>query len=677
MWLSFFCLVACSIVLLILPGFLSVYGVSGSRLFSLMIAPLLSVFLLATISIANSVLGLRATPGLILFELLCVSVAVFVIGSIARSRFCLDPVTPSLPSLGIVVFALAFSFVVSIYNYVIPLDGPSSFAQDSDNSFHLSLIRSFAESGDWSSLGVSVYSGMGENLISPSEGGFYPAAWHALAAFVCDIAGGDPCIAANVVNFTTLLIVFPLSSLLLFSVLFPDKKWAQVAGVVLSFAFSSFPWGTLLSVSGPLYPNTLGFSLVPASASLFIAFVNMLSEEQFRLKPALPYIVLLICGFVAMSLAHPNAVFTMAVFVVPFVLYKLFVYTDRFKGNLKRALILGGAIVALVVVWLLLYSSPFLHGVTHFRWASTASSSQAIINCLALSFRLPACSFVLPVIVFAGVLYSIKEWRRYAWLSCSFVFACAIYVIGASSDGTLKGLVAGFWYTDPYRLGASACLMAMPLAALGAYAIGSLLKRGFEALRFERVPTLLCVGAFAVVAIFFSYVGSYSIPGLASVTTGFGDYRWCATVSNSYDRPNQFDEDEKTFCSKVKDIVGKDLVYNNADDGSVFSYPLYDINLVYKRPLGDRRKNIDSDEQLLCQKLNEINENPEVKEILHRSGVKYILNLDYGGEPLYDRCYYGSYDPDNWRGMNELKDDNPSLKVVLSEGDCRLYEILY
>lgn len=210
----------------------------------------------------------------------------------------------------------------------------------------------------------------------------------------------------------------------------------------------------------------------------------------------------------------------MAVFVVPFVLYKLFVYTDRFKGNLKRALILGGAIVALVVVWLLLYSSPFLHGVTHFRWASTASSSQAIINCLALSFRLPACSFVLPVIVFAGVLYSIKEWRRYAWLSCSFVFACAIYVIGASSDGTLKGLVAGFWYTDPYRLGASACLMAMPLAALGAYAIGSLLKRGFEALRFERVPTLLCVGAFAVVAIFFSYVGSYSIPGLAASQRG-------------------------------------------------------------------------------------------------------------------------------------------------------------
>lgn len=179
-------------MLLILPGFLSVYGVSGSRLFSLMIAPLLSVFLLATISIANSVLGLRATPGLILSELLCVSVAVFVIGSIARSRFCLDPVTPSLPSLGIVVFALAFSFVVSIYNYVIPLDGPSSFAQDSDNSFHLSLIRSFAESGDWSSLGVSVYSGMGENLISPSEGGFYPAAWHALAAFGLRHCGWRP-----------------------------------------------------------------------------------------------------------------------------------------------------------------------------------------------------------------------------------------------------------------------------------------------------------------------------------------------------------------------------------------------------------------------------------------------------------------------------------------------------
>lgn len=219
--------------------------------------------------------------------------------------------------------------------------------------------------------------------------------------------------------------------------------------------------------------------------------------------------------------------------------------------------------------------------------------------------------------------------------------------------------------------------MAMPLAALGAYAIGSLLKRGFELLCFERIPTLFCVGALAAVAVFFSFVGNYSIPGFASVTTGFGDYRWCATFSNSYDRPNLFDEDEKAFCSKAKDIVGEDLVYNNADDGSVFAYPLYDINLVYKRSLGDRRKSINPDEQVLCEKLNEINENPEVKEILRRSGVKYILTLDYGGDPLYDRCYYGSYDPDNWRGMNALKDDNPSLKVVLSEGDCRLYEILY
>lgn len=677
MWLSFFCLSICLVTLLLCPGFLFAYGISRDRLFSLLSAPLCAVFLLATVSILNSALGLFTSPGFIMVELLSIAIAVAIIGAIARSRFGFAFTVPDLPASKVVVFALAFSFAIAIYNYAIPLDGPSSFAQDSDNSFHLSLIRSFVESGNWSSLGVSVYSGMGENQIAPFGGGFYPAVWHALAAFVCGIAGGDPCIAANVVNFTTLFIVFPFSSLLLFSVLFPDKKWAQVAGVVLSFAFSSFPWGTLLSVSGPLFPNTLGFSLVPACAALFIAFVNRVSEEQFRLKSALPYIVLLICGFVAMSLAHPNAVFTMAVFVVPFTLYRIFVYTDRFKSNLKRALVLGGAIAVFLAVWVLLYGSPFLYGVTHFRWASTASSSQAIINCLSLSFRLPACSFVLPVIVLAGVLYSIKEWRRYAWLSCSFVFACAIYIVGASSDGTLKGLVAGFWYTDPYRLGASACLMAMPLAAIGAYAIGSLLKMGFEALRFERVPTLLCVGAFAAAAVFFSFVGNYSIPGLAGVTTGFGDYRWCATFSNSYDRPNLFDEDEKAFCSKAKDIIGEDLVYNNADDGSVFAYPLYDINLVYKRSLGDRRKSINPDEQVLCEKLNEINENPEVKEILYRSGVKYILNLDYGGEPLYDRCYYGSYDPDNWRGMNALKDDNPSLKVVLSEGDCRLYKILY
>lgn len=58
-------------------------------------------------------------------------------------------------------------------------------------------------------------------------------------------------------------------------------------------------------------------------------------------------------------------------------------------------------------------------------------------------------------------------------------------------------------------------------------------------------------------------------------------------------------------------------------------------------------------------------------------GVKYILNLDYGGEPLCERCCYGLYNSDDWRGMNALKGDDPSLKVVLLQGDCRLCEIQY
>ncbi len=677
MWLSFFCLSVSLIVILIVPGFLTAYGVSGDRLLSLLGAPLITVFLLSTISILNSAFGLFSRPSLVLVELICIASIVFLSGRVVckKPHLAMRPFCSS--SYRIVIFAFAFALVVAVYNYVIPLDGPSSFVQDSDNSFHLSLIRSFAESGNWSSLSVSVYAGMGANLIAPSGGGFYPAAWHALAAFVCDMAGGDPCIAANVVNFAMLCIVFPFSSLLLFSVLFPSGRCAQVAGMVMSFAFSSFPWGTLLSVSGPLFPNTLGFSLVPACAALLIMFVRSFSERHL-FPGALPRLtILLLIGLIALGLAHPNAVFTLVVFVAPFILFKVFFFTERLGSASKRALILCCAVVIFAVIWVSLYFSPFLYGTTHFRWDSTASLSQAIVNCFALSFRMPACSMVVPIVVAAGVFSSIKKWKQYGWLTCSFFFACLIYVVGASTDGVLKGLLSGFWYTDPYRLGASACVIALPLAALGASSIVTLLKRGFKTLGFKSAPSSAAISLIAVVAIFFSYIGNYSIPGFSKITTGFGDYRWCTSISNSYDRPNLFDEQEKAFCEKVANIVGEDLVYNNADDGSVFAYPLYGINLVYKRTLGDGRENIDSEERVLCENLNKINEDSKVKEILQRSSVKYILNLDYGGEPLDERCYYGAYDPDDWSGMNALSDDNPSLKVVLSEGDCRLYEIVY
>ena len=111
-----------------------VWGIQRSP-FSLLSAPLCVVFLLATVSILNSALGLFTSSGFIMVELLCIAIAVAVIGAIARSRFDFAFTVPDLPAFKVVIFALAFSFAIAIYNYVIPLDGPFSFAQDSDTSF--------------------------------------------------------------------------------------------------------------------------------------------------------------------------------------------------------------------------------------------------------------------------------------------------------------------------------------------------------------------------------------------------------------------------------------------------------------------------------------------------------------------------------------------------------------
>lgn len=114
MWLSFFCLSICLVALLLCPGFLFAYGVSRDRLFSLLSAPLCVVFLLATVSILNSALGLFTSSGFIMVELLCIAIAVAVIGAIARSRFDFAFTVPDLPAFKVVIFALAFSFACDL-----------------------------------------------------------------------------------------------------------------------------------------------------------------------------------------------------------------------------------------------------------------------------------------------------------------------------------------------------------------------------------------------------------------------------------------------------------------------------------------------------------------------------------------------------------------------------------
>lgn len=681
MWLPFFISSLFLVLLLEVPGFVFSRMLRFCRLDSILIAPLFSIALFEIVSIVISKLGIFAT-----WVSLCLTC--FILVAVFLSCRLIDCSRKAIATESFfghsnwVVLFLYFgvAFVVATKIYLLPLDGPSSFIQDSDNSFHLAVIRSFLDVGDFSTFNVGLYHDVSSSSILSIANGFYPAAWHLLAALVASFSGQDVAFAANVTNYAMVLFVFPSSVLLFLKTVFSKDLSIVIAGALVFFAFNSFPWGTLISVSGPLFPNTLGLMLVPSCAAIFI---NFFSDYTKRFN--LSYVFAFLLGVFALYFSHPNAVFTMAVLLAPFVVLRFSIWFIEKKQLANSVVPLSVRLISLtipslliLVIWILCFINPALSNTVSFTWGITASHLQAIVNVMSLSFRLPAGNYLLAVFVAIGFFALLRK-KEYSWLCFSYLIAAAIYVVGASTSGFLKHFLAGFWYTDPYRLGACASLMAIPLAAAGLATFSSLSVKVFDRLGYEPWAKFLACFVCLVFTSCALYINDFDLPGFGRVYTGLGDYHTCSTLSNDSKRDNLFDPKERLFCKRVAGFLENDdgLIYNNADDGSAFAYPLYDLNLLYRRSAAEMLGNETSDNQLLRLHLDQLATNDDVQRILKENGIKYILNLDYGGEINDERCYYGYYTWDKWQGINSIEDSTPGLKLLMSEDDMRLYEIDY
>ena len=64
-----------------------------------------------------------------------------------------------------------------------------------------------------------------------------------------------------------------------------------------------------------------------------------------------------------------------------------------------------------------------------------------------------------------------------------------------------------------------------------------------------------------------------------------------------------------------------------------------------------------------------------VQQAVADIGATYVLQLDQG-VALEDGVWLPQYsNPEPWSGIDAITDDTPGFKLVLSDGDMRLYEI--
>lgn len=692
MWSMFVASVLAGALFLYLPSLLLLWGFRLPCLTALVCAPLVSISVYCLLCMLYAQANVFNSWVMLALPLLFLGFAALVVewhcGRSSVIRFGVAYSPDVKPHVGdgrwwrsdwaVLGLYVVIGLVVSTVCFVFVLDGPDSFVREYDNVHHLGVTVSFVESGNWSPFAASLYATEADVVISPLPGlGFYPTAWNCMTALLVSFLGVSSPLAANAVNFLFVGVVLPVSMFSFMKVLFPKSLGIVVFGSLCTLGFSAFPW--MLMVFGPLYPNMIAFCMLPAVAFCFISLFSQGVGRSARVAAG----ILFCLGILCCAFAQPNAVFTVAVFLIPFCVRQAVRAFDFISvpSDRKRLVQIACGMLACVLIaaiWFALYKAPFLQSVVSHSWPAITSKPQAFLDALGLGFRSGGMQIVLAGFVVVGMLYTLRH-RAHLWLSCSYALAGLLYVVSASSDGPLQHLLTGFWYTDSFRVAASAVLCAIPLASMGLWAAVQACARVVNRMAPQTLSSRILVCSACAVSLAF-VLGNY-YPGVAIARHGVSETSLGFTLSslqwqNDEVTPTVYDADERAFVQCVKDTVDSDaLLLNVPDDGSAFAYGADGVRIYYRylRTYGESDETEDS--KLIRNHLAEISSNESVRDAVRNVGGEYLLVLDQGESRLESPRLFTYEDGSNWTGIEAVTDTTPGFEVVLSEGDMRLYRI--
>lgn len=680
MWTDLLLAVPMALACLLAPGFLLVRALGIRGEISLCLAPIASIAAYGALSIAYGAVGIPCglltlvLPPAVLGAILLALRVRHGDGSSALGigeRLVGQSASPSVggvraaatPFRVAMLVAVAAGVVTSTAVYVMSLGDPNSFVQTYDNAWHLTRVHEFAQ--------TSCY--------SPLVGGFYPSAWHCLAALVESGMGVSTAMAEHAANLAFIVGAYPSSSVLLLAALFPDRPRRVVLGAMLCLIFAFFPWRIMLF--GPLYPNLAAFSLMPAEAALFILLLGSGVARGDRIR----LVGLFVLGGVAMVLSQPNAIFSTGAFLIPYCVWRMRDFVKERLENRPHASVLSvaaaaGLSAAFIVLWVLLAQAPFMSSVVNYPREPLLGFGAALRWGLGFGFVIRRQQFALTALVALGAFVLLLRPRR-RWLTFSFALLMGIYVVAISFEGALQHLIAGFWYSDYYRLAATACVFGVPLAAAGLDAIVSaLMWCGHRLGARTRLSWAPRAGAVA------SVLATVALLALNYVPFEFIDwyYRSYAFDAVAYELRDLYQNEgnwalgseELAFARRASEAVPEgSRVLNIPFDGSCFTYSACDLDVLYDSYTVDQSQN----GVTLRMGIDRVADDALVRDAANALGVDYVLKLDQGtstdGFDDGASAYLLGYDPKHWVGMTAVDDETPGLECVLSEGDMRLYRI--
>ena len=679
-------LIACCVVAatLYFPGYLFGRSLRLARCAALAIAPALSIVVLVALGVAFDAASISCHALVLAGTLAGIALAVFAGSSAvrrarlrsddagrARSGSIGNPFRSETPPRFIwIAFALyvVVAFAICAAMFLSAIDGVDSFARKDDTTVHLSVVRSFLDTGTYSTLHCNAFLGQG------SEGGYYPSAWHVIAAIGASCIGNSVTIATNATTLVFMVAVLPLGMCLLLCWAMPHKKAAILAGSLFTLGFAILPWGFL--TKGQLLPNMASYALIPAAIALFVAALEAPKKGG---RPQAAFAAA--CAVVAVALCQPNGAFTCVIGMASYAIVRIFRSSGQERATFTRKRVLGAIALAVAacVAWVALFYAPPLRSVvTYGQWDTLLSFPEALVSGLSFMYvKWGGIQPALSVIVLFGVIAAFRD-RRCIWLNVAYTITLVIYLGNMTTEGLARQMIAGFWYADYYRTSAMNALFAIPLAALGFAWIASLLKGAL---------TRACKGkiaapkasAIAVGVLVVAMAAVQAMPLSISIgkrTIESGLFTMRHQIVDLYTWDSVYTGEERAFVHEAQSLMdGDSFVANVPNDGTAWSYGTDGLKVLFRRT-GDNGGNpFPKDENALIRtRLADIAADPEVQQTARELNIRYVIVLDdkSSENPTVDDSRYAE---EKWAGIESITPDTPGFRLLLSEGDMRLYQI--
>lgn len=675
---------ACLAVLatLYLPGYLFGRSLSLARCASFAAAPALSSAALVVLGAALEAASVSCHAFVLAAALFALALAVYLVSSALRrmrvkdagQAFCRNVGHP-LPDKvshrfiwGAFALYVIVAFAICAIMFLTAIDGLDSFARKDDTTVHLSIVRSFLDTGTYSTLHSNPFLGQG------SVGTYYPSAWHILTAIAASCIGNSVTIATNAVTLAFIVTVFPVGMCYLLCWALPRKRNAILAGSLFVLGFAILPWGFL--TKGQLLPNLASYALIPGAIALFITVL----ESSGRRSRAFAAIAT-IWALIAVALCQPNGAFTCVIGMASYAVVRIFRTPDDDRATFTRKRVIGA--VALVAVacttWVaLFYAPPLRSTVTYDTWDALLSFPEALVSGLSFMYvEQGGIQPALSIVVLFGAIAAFRD-RRYVWLNVAYLITLVIYLGNMTTDGLARQMIAGFWYADYYRTAAMNALFAIPLAALGFAWLTSLLKGALLRVSNGKMPTSTTgVVAGGVLVVLLAAIQAMPLSvDLGKRTIESGLFSMRHQVVSLYSWNSVYTSEERAFVQKAQSLMDdSSFVANLPNDGTAWSYGTDGIRVMFRRT-GDNGENPFPTEwnATVRTRLADVATDPDVQQVVRDLGIRYVILLDEKSSqnPTVDSARYKE---ENWAGIESITEETPGFELLLSEGDMRLYEI--